>query len=47
MIDAMFRAVTAPSLRDAWYSSKTGFVISLAMLTCLAVSIVTVVYRVT
>ncbi len=47
MIDAVFRVFTAPSLRDAWYSSKFGFVASLAMLTCFAASIVGVLYRIT
>ncbi len=47
MIDSVFRVFSAPSLRDAWYSSKFGFLFSMAMLTCFAASIVGVIYRIT
>ena len=47
MIDALFRVVAAPSLRDAWYSSKLAFLIALSALSIGAVGLVGVIYRIT
>jgi hypothetical protein len=47
MIDALYRVLSAPSLRDAWYSSPVAFILALIGVACVAVGVVGLLYRLT